>query len=167
MFSQSSGSAAVATRIIRGTVPLLIGLAAPFPVAAQVIQVQQPVVRQFGVDTAVVVPDRGSTFLGGVSRTAAARQTYGPWPWGTALGFERSHSFLETHVWIHDHAVLDAQVLSTVESSLPPLTSEQRQQFARDVLRTRSAATAGGVSRPQSASSDRDRALMILRNRRP
>ena len=98
-------------------------------VQAQNVVVQQPVVQQFGVNTAVSVPDRGSMFLGGVSSAADSRTSYGFGPWrGSSLGTGRSASSVETHVWIHDFETMDQMLLNqpTGQSSLSDLTPSQR-----------------------------------------
>jgi hypothetical protein len=100
--------------------------------------VQLPVVEQFSLETTVVVPDRGRTFLGGVSRSAEGRQSFGPFRSGTNIGFSRSATHAEARVWIHDPELMDELLLNTVESKLPPLTADQRRETAREILRRRS-----------------------------
>ncbi len=79
---------------------------------AQGLVVQQPVIETFAIGTSVVVPDRGSTFLGGVSRAADARTTAGFLPWGSSIGNERSHSSARVHVYIHDLEAMDQALLN-------------------------------------------------------
>lgn len=135
------------------------------PAWGQNVQLQLPVVRQFSTDTAVVVPDRGTLFLGGISRSAEGRRTFGPVRPGTAFGVERNHSYSEVRVWIHDHRQMDAEVLAEYESSLPPLTEAGRRQLAREILRSRSATAGETRSGMDLATRSRERALSILRKR--
>lgn len=88
-----------------------------FPVTgwAQVQTVQQPVVRQFGVGTAVSVPDRGRAHLGGISKGAAGRKTYGPLRNGTSSGIEYSTSSQSASVYIFDFDAMDRELLETAE----------------------------------------------------
>lgn len=80
---------------------------------AQQVTVQQPVVETFGVQTSVLVPDRGTIFLGGVSRAAEARSTFGPYPFraGSSVGRELHSSGASATVWIHDLAAMDEYLL--------------------------------------------------------
>lgn len=78
---------------------------------AQAVAIQQPVVRQFGVNTSVSVPDRGGAMLGGVDRAASARSSYGPAWRGSSLGVERSSSSMSAHVFIHDLRAMDEALL--------------------------------------------------------
>lgn len=80
-------------------------------VLAQGVAVQQPVVRQFGVNTSVSVPDRGGMMLGGIDRAASARSSYGPAWRGSSLGVERSSSSVSAHVFIHDLRDMDEALL--------------------------------------------------------
>lgn len=100
--------------------------------------VQLPIVEQFSLETTVLVPDRGRTFLGGVSRSAEGRQSFGPIRPGTSTGFSRSGTYVEARVWIHDPERMDERLLHNVESKLPPLSAAQRREKARDILRQRS-----------------------------
>ena len=84
---------------------------------AQSITVQQPVVRQFHVNTVVSVPDRGSLPLGGVS----SAQTWGNWR-GPSLPASRQfrsaeRSTVRAHVFIHDFEVMDRAVLEAADSA--------------------------------------------------
>jgi hypothetical protein len=83
---------------------------------AQVITVQQPVVQQFGVRTAVSVPDRGAALLGGVSSAGEFRRGSGFMPLGSSIGRQIAHSSLSVHVTIHDFVAMDAALLATAES---------------------------------------------------
>jgi hypothetical protein len=82
------------------------------PLEAQIV-LRQPVVGGTGVRTAVSVPDGGSAFLGGVSRSRESRARYGlPPAWGSALGYESSHSAMDVRVRVHDFEAMDAWLLA-------------------------------------------------------
>ncbi|MCA9079461.1 MAG: hypothetical protein KDA58_02835 [Planctomycetaceae bacterium] len=104
----------------RGVLAFALGLI-PFsawgqgPIGPQVVQ--QPVVQQFGVDTAVSVPDRGSAFLGGVSSAQDARTQFGWGLHGSAIGTARSHSGTDVRVWIHDFEAMDRALLAQPAST--------------------------------------------------
>lgn len=73
--------------------PTLLGLSLlvlsgiPSSAAAQVVQL--PTLRQFGIGTTIVVPDRGTAILGGVSRGAWSRTSRGTPLLGTIPGIGR------------------------------------------------------------------------------
>jgi len=79
--------------------------------------VQLPTFSQFSIGTTVSVPDRGSTYLGGIKRSADGRSTFGaPLLPGrpflnTAIGSERSASSMHVNVWIHDFEAMDRYLL--------------------------------------------------------
>lgn len=102
---------------------------------AQNFAVQQPVVQQMSVDTAVSVPDRGSVLLGGVSSAGSFRQSSGPFRGSTSRGGFTTGSSITTHVWIHDLQEMDQAILNRVESRLSPLSDSDRMEHARDLLR--------------------------------
>ena len=98
--------------------------------------IQQPIVQQFGVQTSVIVPDRGFLFLGGVSRAAHSRYSpgnFGPGfsgpgflspvgPCGcrgSSLGFEYQSTSLSVGVSILDLAEMDRQVLAEADGFSP------------------------------------------------
>ncbi len=144
---------------------------------AQNVQIQQPVVQQFSVDTTVVVPDRGSAFLGGVSNSATSVPTYGPLPYGTAFGNAVSTSYAETSVYIHDFELMDrlvllegqrrfAQYFSSPSENV--LSSDPRVQY---ILKSGSGSSRIAKKRVvkkrlDSKNLDRQKALLILKNRR-
>lgn len=83
--------------------------------------IQQPIVSQFGVQTSVMVPDRGTFFLGGVSRGAESRFMPGPCGCrGPSIGREISSVSLTTSVWIQDLTAIDRMVLDLAEDMAPP-----------------------------------------------
>jgi hypothetical protein len=85
--------------------------------ASAQITVQQPVVQTFSVDTVVVVPDRGSTFLGGVSSGRETSSQFGFSPLGSSIGLERNHSAASASVYIHDFEAMDRALLDAAASS--------------------------------------------------
>jgi hypothetical protein len=80
------------------------------PASAQQV-VQQPVVGTTSVNTSVSVPDRGSTFLGGVSSAQSGRSQYGPLRSGTSMGISRESTSMSTSVYIIDLHEMDEQIL--------------------------------------------------------
>jgi hypothetical protein len=88
----------------------------PFQLRAQaprVQVVQQPVVRQFGIGSSVSVPDGGRAHLGGVSRAASGRNSYGPIRSGTNSGFEMSNASQSVSVSIIDLDTMDQELLES------------------------------------------------------
>jgi hypothetical protein len=71
------------------------------------------------VTTTVMVPDQGSTFLGGISRAADGRNEYGvpglslPGFQNRAIGMDRSTSSFRVSVTIHDFDAMDQALLGT------------------------------------------------------
>ena len=103
------------------------------------ITVQQPVVRSTSIGTTVSVPDRGSTFLGGVSSAESSRQQYGPWRTGSSRGYSRSAASMSASVRIIDLREMDEALLNSVPDSTPtpwssptPWHSASSQWLARD-----------------------------------
>ena len=90
------------------------------------IAIQQPVVRNTGVATAVSVPDRGSTFLGGVSSAESSRNSYGPLRTGTSRGYGLSGVSISAHVYIIDLQAMDEAILNSVPDSPGPLMLRPR-----------------------------------------
>lgn len=86
-------------------------LSVPQAVTAQNATVQQPVFGQFGVGTTVVVPDRGRSFIGGVSGAGEARSRFGPFYRGSTYGMFRNHSGVSTSVTIQDLRAMDQMIL--------------------------------------------------------
>lgn len=105
---------------------LLCGSSFPRMSEAQFF-LQQPIVQQFGVQTSVLVPDRGSLFLGGVSRAAHSRYSpglfgpgfgpgFGPCGCrGSSYGQDYQSTILSVGVFISDFAEIDRQVLAEAE----------------------------------------------------
>ncbi|MBS0204605.1 MAG: hypothetical protein JSS49_17005 [Planctomycetes bacterium] len=90
------------------------------------LTVQQPVVGTTGVATSVSVPDRGSTFLGGVSSAQSFRNSYGPLRTGTGRGYGLSGGSMSAHVYIIDLHAMDEAILNSVPDSLPPVSIRSR-----------------------------------------
>ena len=86
--------------------------------AAQVTQnvtVQLPTFHQFGVSTTVVVPDRGSLYLGGVNRSSLGRRQFGsPLPGIGYRGIGRSSvaGGVSISATIIDHDQIDRALLA-------------------------------------------------------
>lgn len=103
------------------TTVLILAAAGSLP--AQAITVQEPVFGSFGIGTTVSVPDRGGAFLGGVSRAASARNTFGPFRSGTNTGISRQAGGLTANVHILDMRELDQAVLSSARPDAGPRLS--------------------------------------------
>lgn len=143
---------------------ILIVAGAGAPAHAQ--QVQQPVVGVAGVNTTVSVPDRGRMMLGGVSRAASARTTFGPIPSGASAGFATSGSSTDARVWIQNLDVLDEQMLHQMEGRVAGLSEGQRRDLAQEIMQSRRGSSVAAGSIPRSGHWDRTRALQILKGRR-
>ncbi len=163
--------------MLRFNLVVILTLAVVSVTHAQNVQVQQPVVQQFSIDTTVVVPDRGSAFLGGVSKAATSVPTYGPMPYGTAFGSAVSSSYAETSVYIHDFELIDRLVLLEGQRrfaehrSSPDSTALSTDPRVQYILKNRSVSSRIAKKRVtrnrlESKSFDRQKALFILKNRR-
>ncbi len=103
------------------TLSLLVLLTTASGLHAQQITVQQPVVRSTSIGTTVSVPDRGSTFLGGVNSAESFRQSYGPLRTGTSRGYGLSAGSMSASVYIIDLQAMDQAILNSVpDSPVPP-----------------------------------------------
>lgn len=87
--------------------------------------IQQPVVGTSSVSTTVSVPDRGTTFLGGVSSAQSGRSQYGPLPVGPSSGLTRQSTSMSVSVYIHDLQAMDEALLNSAPSS--PTASQTRR----------------------------------------
>ena len=106
--------------------------------SAQIIQ--QPVVGVDSVRTSVSVPDRGSAFLGGVSRAYSASNRYGFSPFGSAGGRGASNSSQRVFVTIHDFEEADRQLLSIAkekEASRPDFRNPRAKQAWKQLTSNR------------------------------
>jgi hypothetical protein len=159
---------------------------------AQAVSVQLPRQSVFSVGTTVSVPDRGGVFLGGVSRAASSRSSYGIGPLrsGSSVGFERSFSGASAHVYIHDLDEMDRMLLNTpvdrglagMEPQLNGLAGHAHRQLVRQheqiavasggrqpsgsSVVVRSASGLSGASRPSLAKSVVADPVMASRYRR-
>lgn len=92
--------------------------------------VQQPVVRQIRIGTAVSVPDGGRAYLGGVSKGAMGANRYGgPFRSGTNSGREFSNSSMSVSVYIHDFEAMDEALLN--EAARVPVRREKTPLSSR------------------------------------
>lgn len=99
------------------------------------ITVQQPVVGRTGVSTSVSVPDRGSTFLGGVSSGESFRSSYGPVRTGTSRGYGLTGGSMTAHVYIIDLQAMDEAILNSVPDAAPKPAPIRRSVPDREVVR--------------------------------
>lgn len=90
------------------------------------IAVQQPVIGVTGVATAVSVPDRGTTLLGGVSSAESFRQSYGPLRTGTSRGYGLTGGSITASVRIIDLREMDEAILNSAPGSPTPVTIRKR-----------------------------------------
>ena len=97
-----------ATRFLLPAFLLLVVLGS----SAGAQELQFPVLAVNAVQTAVSVPDRGSAFLGGVSRAAQSSNQYGFTPFGSAVGRAHSNAAQRVFVTIHDFEEADRVLLS-------------------------------------------------------
>ena len=90
--------------------------------------VQLPTISHFGVSTSVVVPDRGSTVLGGVGRSALGAGQIGtpllpgrPFT-NRAIGSSTGAATVRATVTVHDFEAMESQILGdSVASRVSPL----------------------------------------------
>ena len=81
---------------------------------------QLPTYSYFGVATSVVVPDRGSTYLGGVNRASSGRNEFGAplSPFGNrSIGSERSAASMRVSVYVHDFQAMEEAILRQAAAS--------------------------------------------------
>jgi hypothetical protein len=88
------------------------------PAGAQVVQL--PAFSTTGVDTTVVVPDRGAALLSGGGRAAAGLSTFGGVPRARGWGVSRQAYSNSVSVWIHDHQAHDRAVAERAKHSQAP-----------------------------------------------
>jgi hypothetical protein len=79
--------------------------------------IQQPVVGTTSVNTTVSVPDRGTTFLGGMNSAQSGRSQYGPFRSGPSTGLTRQSTSMSVNVYIHDLQAMDEAILNSAPSS--------------------------------------------------
>ncbi len=97
---------------------LLFAYACPAVGQAPGTAVQLPTFSQFGVGTTVSVPDRGSGFMGGISRSSSGRNSFRspllpfrPFK-NTAVGSQLGAMNMHVSAWIHDFEAMDEYLLS-------------------------------------------------------
>ncbi len=105
---------------IRCWTPLLLGVSTIVlsnqPASAQ-LAIQVPVVETFGGQFSGVVPDRGSIFLGGISRAGRSYSRGGCGCFSrTGVGLFVESAGLSASAWIHDLSEMDRLVLDAAES---------------------------------------------------
>lgn len=84
--------------------------------------VQLPTFSFFTVSTSVIVPDRGATHLGGVTRASSGSTAFGPpfLPKQRGIGHQATASGMQVNVTIHNLEELDQAVLGQTAPTLPP-----------------------------------------------
>lgn len=75
--------------------------------------VQLPVFEQIGVQTQVLVPDRGGVYLGGVKRLREGAGFSTPFGLGSSIGREVSNTGISAHVYISDLHEMDDLILNS------------------------------------------------------
>ncbi|MFH1918325.1 MAG: hypothetical protein ABIP48_00345 [Planctomycetota bacterium] len=103
-------------RFLFAWLPLvLLGVGVDAAFCQQSTTVQLPTYSSFSTRGSVVVPDRGSAYLGGVKRAAFGRNEFGtpllPFR-NRSFGAERSVSGASVSVYIHDFEAMDEYLLS-------------------------------------------------------
>ncbi len=89
----------------------------PAAAFAQGITLQEPTFSSFSIGTTVMVPDQGSTLLGGISRSASGSSEFGvpmlPGPLfkSRGIGQDTSASSVRATVFIHDFDAMDQALL--------------------------------------------------------
>ncbi len=132
--------------------------AAPDAVTAQQLPstVQLPTYSFFGVGTSVSVPDRGSAYLGGVTRASSGVSEFGvpltPFR-NRSFGSERSVANMSVSVYIHDFEAMEETILRQAAGA----TLQPRWPVAADVVRW--------DSRPDGAPSPAGSVADIRRHR--
>jgi len=105
------GCLAVAAWLATGRLPALAQQGTPGTA------VQLPTFSQFSTSTSVLVPDRGSAYLGGINRSSSGAVTSGmplapirPFR-NSAIGRSQSASGMRVSVWVHDFQAMDEYLL--------------------------------------------------------
>ncbi|QEG42700.1 hypothetical protein [Roseimaritima ulvae] len=119
--------------------PLAGWLVGGKPAMAQVVSL--PTQQQFSYRGSVLVPDGGSTYLGGVRRAASgsARRGFGGVPFSSSRGSTLSHSGLSISATIIDHQEIDRQLLGgTPQEFMEAVARERRQSAEQQAAEARS-----------------------------
>lgn len=128
-------------------------MALSVPAFGQQVAVQQPIVGITSVTTSVVVPNRGQTFLGGVSSAQSSRSRYGFRQPGPSVGLSRSSSSLSVGVTIVDLREMDEAILNSVPEQRDP-----ESRFARHGAAIRSSAPEQSIKPTHNTESPAERA---------
>jgi hypothetical protein len=104
---------------------VVVALICNSPVRAQVT-IQQPVVGSMRVGTSVSVPDRGTTFIGGVNSAASSRSSNGPVRTGTTRTSSVTSSSVTARVHIIDLNEMDEAILNSVADAPASMTMRYR-----------------------------------------
>jgi hypothetical protein len=121
--------------------------------------VQLPTYRFFTVDTAVLVPDRGSAYLGGINRAQSGMNEFGsplsPFR-NRAFGSQRSASGVSVSAYIHDFEAMEEELLRQSGGLGQKLTTLRSPDgTTRAVVRSdRDAAGSGDPRRAQQREGD-------------
>ncbi len=110
-------------RFVLPTVCLLLGSSS---ILQGQVTVQQPVVGSTGVATSVSVPDRGTTFLGGVNSAASSRTSYGPVRTGTTRTSSLTATSITASVHIIDLQAMDEAILNSAPEVPTSMTVRNR-----------------------------------------
>jgi hypothetical protein len=99
----------------------VFGVAADRALAQPATTVQLPTFHYFSVNTTVLVPDRGATYLGGVNYSSAGRTSRGIPGLGrpftnTAMGRSTVGGGMWVSAYIHDFEAMDAALLGQGDS---------------------------------------------------
>ncbi len=117
--------------------------------------VQLPTYRTFQSGGAVVVPDRGSAFLGGVNRARSSRTEWGtPFlPFGNrAIGSDLGTSRAGVSVYIHDFAAMERELERAAKATPRPTDSAQAPARTRPTVTDFAAVPAPGPAEAPLAS---------------
>ena len=103
-------------RVIAYCVLIALGLPSSAAMAQQpATSVQLPTFSYFGISTSVLVPDRGSAYLGGVGRARSSSSQFGAplLPFGSrSSSHTTGASSTRVSVWIHDLNAMDEALLN-------------------------------------------------------
>jgi hypothetical protein len=118
MKSNSSFSLGLAVVLLSlGSLPLL-----PHVAQAQTqgpsVTVQLPEFHYFGVSTSVLVPDRGTAYMGGIGSSSSGSSSYGgpilPFR-NRGMGQSAGASSTSVSAWVHDFQAMDEAVLTEAQ----------------------------------------------------
>lgn len=156
--------------VVRPVVSLLavVAVLLPLPSAAQVV-VQQPTFGATAVGGTLIVPDGGSTSLGGIGSSAAGSAASGlPFPGlgNRAFGRSSGSAGMTVHATIIDFREMEAKLAAEAAGlpsggARPPRIAEP-PSFAEELAAIRSAASTPREAREAVARAKLDRALSKL-----